>query len=187
MTTESAAAATGQKKTPWAFAVATFFGAGYGKPGPGTWGSVAAVLLWAVYAWGAHPTPQTLLVALIAGVVLAIAAGVPAAVRPAQPQSAGTARRCRTRGGRAVRLRAGGLPVSAVIVHLPTDVGRFHAGMAAVRERAATMGVSSQTLRGALQILLAEMLAGRSSGAAVALANSSMRPYRWHDEQGGAA
>ena len=79
MTTESAAAATGQKKTPWAFAVATFFGAGYGKPGPGTWGSVAAVLLWAVYAWGAHPTPQTLLVALIAGVVLAIAAGVPAA------------------------------------------------------------------------------------------------------------
>jgi phosphatidylglycerophosphatase A len=44
--------------------VATFFGAGLGKPGPGTWGSVAAVLLWA---------------ALLAGIALSIALGVPAA------------------------------------------------------------------------------------------------------------
>ena len=30
--------------TRW-WAIATFFGAGYLKPGPGTWGSIAAVLL----------------------------------------------------------------------------------------------------------------------------------------------
>jgi len=45
----------------WAWIVATFFGAGYGKPGPGTWGSVAAVLLWAACAWLLHPAPHTLL------------------------------------------------------------------------------------------------------------------------------
>jgi phosphatidylglycerophosphatase A len=68
-----------RKHTTWAFVVATFFGAGYGKPGPGTWGSVAAVLLWAVYAWLAHPTAHGLMAALIVGIVVSIAAGVPAA------------------------------------------------------------------------------------------------------------
>jgi phosphatidylglycerophosphatase A len=42
----SATPATG-KKTFWAWAVGTFFGAGLLKPGPGTWGSVAAMVLWA--------------------------------------------------------------------------------------------------------------------------------------------
>ena len=41
----SAAPATG-KKTLWAWTAGTFFGAGLLKPGPGTWGSVAALLLW---------------------------------------------------------------------------------------------------------------------------------------------
>jgi len=59
--------------------VATFFGAGYGKPGPGTWGSVAAVLLWAGFAALAHPTALTLLVALLAGIALTLVAGIPAA------------------------------------------------------------------------------------------------------------
>jgi phosphatidylglycerophosphatase A len=68
-----------KNRTKWAFAIATFFGAGYGKPGPGTWGSVAAVLLWAAYAWGLHPTPQMLLIVLLAGIVLSILIGVPAA------------------------------------------------------------------------------------------------------------
>lgn len=65
------------QRTPWAWAFATFFGAGLGKPGPGTWGSVAAVLLWAAVAWGIHPAAQVLFVILAAGVVLAIAVGVP--------------------------------------------------------------------------------------------------------------
>jgi phosphatidylglycerophosphatase A len=66
-------------RTPWAWTVATFFGAGLGKPGPGTWGSVAAVLLWAAFARFLHPAPAALLSALIAGVILSIALGVPAA------------------------------------------------------------------------------------------------------------
>jgi phosphatidylglycerophosphatase A len=78
MTTSHAANAA-QRKTLWAWSVATFFGAGLGKPGPGTWGSIAAVLLWAAYAKFAHPAPHTLLAALGLGVVLAIALGVPAA------------------------------------------------------------------------------------------------------------
>ena len=67
------------KKTLWAHAVATFFGAGLLKPGPGTWGSVAAVLLWAAYAWLAHPSPLTLLIALLAGIALTLVFGIPAA------------------------------------------------------------------------------------------------------------
>jgi phosphatidylglycerophosphatase A len=68
-----------QHHTKWAFAVATFLGAGYGKPGPGTWGSAAAVLLWAAYAWGVHPTSRALFIALLAAIALPIIAGVPAA------------------------------------------------------------------------------------------------------------
>jgi phosphatidylglycerophosphatase A len=74
-----AAQVPSQTKTRWAFVVATFFGAGYGKPGPGTWGSVAAVLLWAAFGWGVHPAANTLFLALIAGIALSIAVGVPAA------------------------------------------------------------------------------------------------------------
>jgi phosphatidylglycerophosphatase A len=73
------AAPASAHKTFWAWSVATFFGAGLGKPGPGTWGSVAAVLLWAAYAWGFHPAPQQLLTTLAVGIILSIAVGVPAA------------------------------------------------------------------------------------------------------------
>ena len=66
-------------KTLWAWTVATFFGAGLGKPGPGTWGSVAAVLLWAAFARMAHPNSATILLSLLAGIVVSIALGVPAA------------------------------------------------------------------------------------------------------------
>jgi hypothetical protein len=34
----------------WATLVATFFGIGRLRPGPGTWGSAATVLLWAALA-----------------------------------------------------------------------------------------------------------------------------------------
>ena len=66
-------------KTLWAWTVATFFGAGLGKPGPGTWGSIAAVLLWAAFARCLHPSPTALFFVLIAGIILSIALGVPAA------------------------------------------------------------------------------------------------------------
>ena len=69
------------RKTLWAWTIATFFGAGLGKPGPGTWGSVATVLLWSLYAWLIHPSPQALLFALAAliGFALTLLIGIPAA------------------------------------------------------------------------------------------------------------
>ena len=66
-------------KTHWAFAVATFFGAGYLKPGPGTWGSVAAALLWIAAAWWFHLSHNGLLLALGVGILVALVLGIPAA------------------------------------------------------------------------------------------------------------
>jgi phosphatidylglycerophosphatase A len=67
-----------ENRTKWAWITATFFGAGLGKPGPGTWGSVAAVLLWAAFAWGIHPAPLNLLLVLLAGIALTLLLGIPA-------------------------------------------------------------------------------------------------------------
>ncbi|HEY1806245.1 MAG TPA: phosphatidylglycerophosphatase A [Terracidiphilus sp.] len=69
-----------QKPTKWwAWTVATFFGAGYLKPGPGTYGSIAAVLLWAAVGVIRHPPLAAMLIGLSVWIVLAIAVGVPAA------------------------------------------------------------------------------------------------------------
>jgi phosphatidylglycerophosphatase A len=62
----------------WAFAVATVFGIGRLKPGPGTWASVATVLIWAVAARAVHLTPHALLLALLAGIALTLVVGIPA-------------------------------------------------------------------------------------------------------------
>jgi phosphatidylglycerophosphatase A len=67
------------RKTLWAWTIATFFGAGLLRPGPGTWGSIAAVLLWAVFAGFAHPSPTTLLFALLAAIAVVLVLGIPAA------------------------------------------------------------------------------------------------------------
>lgn len=66
-----------RRRTWWAWAVATFLGAGFLKPGPGTYGSVAAVLVWFVVArhTPAHLLPWVTL--LMAAVATAI--GIPAA------------------------------------------------------------------------------------------------------------
>lgn len=78
-TSQSGDVAHSIRKTRWAWAVSTFFGAGLLKPGPGTYGSVAAVLLW-VAAAHAFPAGRFAL-----GVVTACAAaaatliGIPAA------------------------------------------------------------------------------------------------------------
>ncbi len=77
--TEAIAPQAKGKRTAWAWTVATFFGAGLGKPGPGTWGSVAAILLWSTYAGSLHPSANALLYALLAGIIVAIGLGVPAA------------------------------------------------------------------------------------------------------------
>ena len=63
----------------WATLVATFFGVGRLGPGPGTWGSAAAVLIWTVVArWTAVQVQWVVLVGLA---LLAIAVGIPAATR----------------------------------------------------------------------------------------------------------
>ena len=67
------------KRSLCAYVIATFFGAGYGKPGPGTWGSVAALLLWAAFAFTVRPSTLTLTLALLAGIALSLLAGIPAA------------------------------------------------------------------------------------------------------------
>ena len=76
---DAAPASPTAPRTLWAWAIATFFGAGLGKPGPGTWGSVAAVLLWALFAWTVHPSPTAIFLALIAGILISIVLGIPAA------------------------------------------------------------------------------------------------------------
>lgn len=72
-------ARTHERRTKWAWLVGTFFGAGLLKPGPGTYGSIAAVLLW----WGAAHVWHASGVALAAGTflaaVLATLIGIPAA------------------------------------------------------------------------------------------------------------
>src|SRR6202789_371796 len=75
----SAAEPASIQRTVWAWTIATFFGAGFIKPGPGTWGSVAAVLLWAAFAWLAHPSPRVLFIALLIGIFLTLLFGIPAA------------------------------------------------------------------------------------------------------------
>lgn len=67
------------KKTPWAWAIGTFFGVGLLKPGPGTYGSIAALLLWFGAAHAFHPTPVALAIATAAAAIAATLIGIPAA------------------------------------------------------------------------------------------------------------
>jgi phosphatidylglycerophosphatase A len=69
----------GAGKTKWAWAVGTFFGAGLLRPGPGSWGSAAAALLWLGAADGLHLARAPLAWLTSAAAVCAIAIGVPAA------------------------------------------------------------------------------------------------------------
>jgi phosphatidylglycerophosphatase A len=68
-----------EKKTLWAWAVGTFFGAGLLKPGPGTYGSIAAVVLWFL---AAHIVPASATAFAVGTLIAAIAVtllGIPAA------------------------------------------------------------------------------------------------------------
>jgi phosphatidylglycerophosphatase A len=72
------------RKTLWAWAVATFFGSGFLKPGPGTYGSVATVLLWLGAASLLHHNTLHLLIATLIALTLSVAIGIPAATRVAR-------------------------------------------------------------------------------------------------------
>lgn len=72
------------RKTWWAWVVGTFFGAGFGKPGPGTYGSCAAALLWWLGARWLQPSAAMLTLLTLIAAVLATLIGIPAATRVAR-------------------------------------------------------------------------------------------------------
>jgi len=57
--------------------VATFFGAGRLRPGPGTWGSLATTLLWWLLA--SHLPSSARIPVLVLLIVIVVAIGIPAA------------------------------------------------------------------------------------------------------------
>lgn len=65
------------RHTRWAWAVATFLGTGLLKPGPGTWGSAATVVLYSLLAFHAPAAARPWIGALLCA--LATAIGIPAA------------------------------------------------------------------------------------------------------------
>jgi len=74
------ATADGTAAAPlWATLIATFFGVGRLKPGPGTWASAAAVLLWAALCRSLTPNLRTATAFVLAAVISAV--GIPAATR----------------------------------------------------------------------------------------------------------
>src|SRR5579864_8716421 len=66
----------------WAKLVATFFGVGLLRPGPGSWGSAATVLLWWLASGGIAPQWQPAAAMLLAAVAVLI--GIPAATQMAR-------------------------------------------------------------------------------------------------------
>jgi phosphatidylglycerophosphatase A len=68
-----------KKKTLWAWLIGTFFGAGLLKPGPGTYGSISAVVLWYAAAHALHPAPAALAIGTTIAAIIATLIGIPAA------------------------------------------------------------------------------------------------------------
>jgi len=66
----------------WATLVATFFGLGRLRPGPGTWASAAAALIWFELAKRIPPGSQWAVLAGLAAIAIVI--GIPAATRVAR-------------------------------------------------------------------------------------------------------
>ena len=66
----------------WATLVATFFGAGRLRPGPGTWGSLAAALLWWLLA--SHLSLSARVPVILVLIVVVTAIGIPASTLEAR-------------------------------------------------------------------------------------------------------
>jgi phosphatidylglycerophosphatase A len=67
-----------QKRTGWAWTLATFFGVGLLRPAPGTWGSLAGLLLWLAAAHWLHPSSLYLSLGTAVAALLLLLAGIPA-------------------------------------------------------------------------------------------------------------
>ncbi len=68
-----------RKKTLWAWTLGTFFGAGFLKPGPGTYGSILALLLWYGAAHIFQPTNLALAIGTTVAAIAVTLIGIPAA------------------------------------------------------------------------------------------------------------
>ncbi|SNT39811.1 phosphatidylglycerophosphatase A [Granulicella rosea] len=68
-----------KQRTTWAWALGTFFSAGLLRPGPGTYGSIAAVLLWFGTGHAFHPAPLAMAVGTGVAALAATLIGIPAA------------------------------------------------------------------------------------------------------------
>src|SRR5215469_10587263 len=75
-------ASTSSTAPKWATLVATFFGAGRLRPGPGTWGSFAAALLW--WALATELRASARLPVIIVLIIVVTAIGIPAATLEAR-------------------------------------------------------------------------------------------------------
>ena len=71
-----------RRTPPWATLIATFFGIGRLRPGPGTWASAATVILWAALAHALAPSLRTAVAIALAMVITLI--GIPAATQVAR-------------------------------------------------------------------------------------------------------
>ena len=67
------------RKTLWAWTLGTFFGTGLLKPGPGTYGSIAALLLWYAAAHMLHPAASALALGTAVAALVVTLVGIPAA------------------------------------------------------------------------------------------------------------
>ena len=74
--------AAGRGGPRWATLIATFFGVGRLRPGPGTWASATTVVLWAAGAHLLPPSLRTPFAIVLAALVTLI--GIPAATRVAR-------------------------------------------------------------------------------------------------------
>jgi phosphatidylglycerophosphatase A len=66
-------------QTTWAWLAGTFFGIGLIRPGPGTWASLAATVLWFFAARAAHLSPAAVASATLVAAAVATLIGIPAA------------------------------------------------------------------------------------------------------------
>ncbi len=67
-----------KQRTGWAWALATFFGTGFLRPAPGTWGSLAGLLLWLAAAHWLHPSRLHLAIGTAIAALIALLLGIPA-------------------------------------------------------------------------------------------------------------
>jgi phosphatidylglycerophosphatase A len=72
------------KKSLWAWALGTWFGCGYLKPGPGTYGSAAAAVLWYLTARVFAPSATTLAIGTLVAAALVTLIGIPASTMVAR-------------------------------------------------------------------------------------------------------